>query len=142
MNLEQQLMHSLRRTMSAMRRHPRGHGGHHHGKPRGFGHILELLAAGDGVSQQQLADRLGIRPQSVSEAVTLLEKRGFARKEASEKDRRVTLIYITGEGRAHAAELAGERKDHAERFFAVLTREEKETLLNLLNKLNAEREVE
>lgn len=132
-------MQNLKRACASVRRHPHGHHGHHHGKHRGFGYVLDLLSETNGISQQQIADALGIRPQSVSEAITVLEERGFIRKETSEKDKRVTLIYITEAGQAHASELAQERKAHAERFFSVLSDEEKDTLLT---KINTERECE
>lgn len=138
MTIEQQLMKSLKQALAAARRHP--HGGHHHGRHRGAGHILDLLSESTGVSQQQIADALDIRPQSVSEAIAALEKQGFIRKEISAADRRMTLIYLTGEGQRHAQELAQERKAHAIRFFSALSDEEKETLLTLLTKINTEKE--
>lgn len=142
MDVNQQLMQNLKRACASVRRHPHGHHGRHHSKHRGFGHVLDLLSETNGISQQQIADTLGIRPQSVSEAITILEGRGFIRKETSEKDRRVALIYLTEQGQLHASELAQERADHAERFFSVLSDDEKETLLALLTKVNAERERE
>lgn len=138
MNIDQQLMHNLKRACAASRRHPHGPHGHHPAH-RGFGHVLEFLAQNDGVSQQQVADGLVIRPQSVCEAITVLEERGFIRKEISAKDRRVTRIYLTEQGRIREAELTQEHKAHAERFFSVLSGEEKTELLALLTKLNAER---
>ncbi len=135
MDLNQQLMHNLRRASASTRRHAQGQVRH-----RGFGHILELLSRTNGMSQQQIADALGIRPQSVSEAVNLLEERGFIRKEVSDKDRRVTLIYVTEAGQLHEQGLARERDERAQQLFSVLSTEEKETLLALLAKINQERE--
>lgn len=136
MTKEQQLMRTLLRACASVRRQPHHTDGHpHSAKPRGFGHILDLLVAHSGISQQQLADSLHIRPQSISEAIGILEGRGYIRKEASPSDRRVTLIYITEEGRAHAAILAEERRQHAQQFFSVLTEEEKDSLMKILTKL-------
>jgi len=140
LTIEQQLMQNLRRAFSPARRHPHSQAGQSQPRHRGLGHVLDLLSETDGISQQQIADTLKIRPQSVSEALMLLEERGFIRRESSEKDKRVTLIYINEEGRLRAAELAQERKAHAERFFSVLDEEEKSSLLQLLGKLNAPRE--
>ncbi len=133
---EQNLMRNLMRACASARRHPQRTAGPHPHRGRGFGHILDLLAEGEGVSQQQIADALSIRPQSVSEAISTLEERGLIRKEPSPRDKRSTLIYITEQGIARRAELAEERKAHAIRFFSVLSDEEKETLLRLLEKLN------
>lgn len=138
MNVDQQLMHYLKRACASSRRHLHGFHGHHPPN-RGFGHILEFLTQNDGVSQQLIADALELRPQSVCEAITVLEERGYIRKENSAKDRRVTLIYLTEPGRIRAAELAQERKEHAEWFFSVLSSKEKAELLALLTKRNGER---
>lgn len=143
MSIEQELMRLMKQSHALARRRPQEEqeeGHNPHGRHRGAGHILDLLTETSGVSQQSLADRLGVRPQSVSEAVAALEARGFVRREASALDRRVTLIHITEVGRIHAASLAQERKAHAERFFAVLTAQEKETLRAILTKINTERE--
>ena len=141
MNIEQELMHQLKRACAALRRHPprRAEGG---GSlpPRGFGHILELLCEQDGISQQQIAERLGIRPQSVSEAITVLEERGFILKEQSPTDRRVTLIFLTVAGLVHAEQLAEQRRALGRRVFAPLSEAEKEQLLSLLTRINADRE--
>ena len=102
-----------------------------------MGHILELLRREDGLSQQEIAERLGIRPQSVSEAVARLEGRGLLRKMPDERDRRVTRIFITEAGIARRQEIARLRQAHAQSFFEVLTEEEKVCLAGLLQKLEA-----
>ncbi len=136
MTKEQQLMRTLLRACASVRRQPHHTDGQSPtAKPRGFGHILDLLVEHSGISQQQLADSLRIRPQSISEAIGILESRRLIRKEASPTDRRVTLIHITEEGRAHATVLAEERRQHAQHFFSVLTEEEKDSLLQILTKL-------
>lgn len=140
MSIEQELMRLMKQSHALARRRPQEGQEGCHGRRRGAGHILDLLTEASGVSQQVIADRLGIRPQSVSEAIATLEERGFIRRESSPSDRRMTLIYITEAGRIHAADLAQERKAHAEQFFSVLTAEEKETLRALLIRLNTERE--
>ena len=106
-------------------------------KPSEMGHILELLRREDGLSQQEIADKLGIRPQSVSEAVARLEGRGLLCKIPDEHDRRATKIFITERGIARRQELARLRQAHAQSFFEVLTEEEKVCLAGLLQKLEA-----
>lgn len=136
---EQYLMRNLMRTCAVVRRpHKSSSDEKSVGKktPRGFGHILDLLSVEEGMSQQQIADTLGIRPQSVSEAIVAMESRGCIRKETSASDRRVTLIYLTAEGAQRREELAREREIHARRFFSVLDEAEKKELNRLLEKLN------
>ncbi len=116
---------------------PESHDQNSRHKPegRGFGHILELLIPGEGVSQQWIANQAGIRAQSVSEAILAMEKRGFVRREPSEADRRVMLIYITEEGKVYRQKAAEERSRRARTFFSCLTQEEKEELFRILEKL-------
>ena len=131
-----ELMKQLNRTCALARRKPkRAEGGGKH-KRQAFGHLLDLLMAQDGMSQQQLADALGIRPQSVSEAVAILEERGLIRREKSPTDGRKTLIFITPAGVARREDAANSRRAHAEAFFAPLSAAEKETLGVLLHKLS------
>lgn len=140
MTLNARLMHTLMRTCAAARRHPPCRGEEAPPRPRGFGRMLDALSRHSGVSQQQLAESLGIRPQSVSEAIAILESQGCIRKEVSPADRRVTLIHITDAGVQRAGEIAAERQRHAEQFFSPLTDAEKETLLALLAKLTDTKE--
>lgn len=108
---------------------------------RGLGHILSLLEDGEGRSQSTLAKEAGIRPQSVSEAVSLLEERGFVKRKESEEDRRISMVFITPSGREHSREMKMERRKRAKSFFAPLTDGEKESLAMLLEKLCEEWEV-
>lgn len=140
MSIEQELMRLMKQSHALARRKPQDGYGECQRRARGAGHILELLMEQSGISQQEIADKLGIRAQSVSEAVAVLEERGHIRRVASPDDRRVTLIHLTESGHTHAEILAQERKAHAEEFFAVLTAGEKETLRALLTKINTERE--
>ena len=136
MTIEQELMRNLHRASAATRRHSYKSSEEPHHRNRGFTHILDLLNEGEGKSQQQLADTLHIRPQSVSEALAILESRGYIDRKPSTQDKRITLVYITPQGLERRAALAQERKEHAMTFFSVLTEEEKQSLLSLLHKIN------
>lgn len=131
------LMRSLMRAMSRARRQPPENTAGERRLPfgKGFGHILDLLVERDGVSQQQLADAVGIRPQSVSEAIAAMEAHGFIRREPSTADRRVMLIYVTEQGREYHQKVSEERRIHAKKYFSALEDEEKQTLYALLEKL-------
>lgn len=134
---DRELMRLFMRTSSNARCKPWRAENDFSRKPSGMGHILDLLQRENGLSQQQIANTLGIRPQSVSEAVTRLEARGLICKKLDEHDRRVTRIFITQEGIARRRELTELRSAHAQAFFAALTEEEKATLAGLLKKLEA-----
>lgn len=134
------LYHTLMRTASLARRMPTNisePASERERLPRGrgFGHILDLLSQKEGICQQQIAQMAGIRPQSVSEAIGILETRGLIRKESGVEDRRTFLIFLTEEGESYRQRNAKERKIKAERLFGALSHEEKESLYALLQKI-------
>lgn len=150
MSMEQTLLRTLMRTCAAARRHPHGghgphpladakksHGKHRHGMHMGFGHILDLLQTEQGITQQALAEKLCIRPQSVCEAISTLQARSFIEKRPCESDRRKSLIFLTEEGAKKRDEIARHRAQHARAFFAPLSEAEKQTLFALLEKLSS-----
>lgn len=104
-------------------------------KNRGYGRIMELLYSGNGYTQQEIAKKLDIRPQSASEAISALCDQGFVSKEAME-DKRCNRIVITQLGREHHAQLIRERDERTKALLAPLTDGEKRTLLMLLQKVN------
>lgn len=103
-------------------------------KFHGYGRMLDLLSRNDGLSQSQIAEELGIRPQSASEAISSMEGQGLVEKRVNEQDKRSWLVYITQDGRQRQIDLHNERIINARRIFAPLTEEEKAMLLQLLNK--------
>ncbi len=104
-------------------------------RPRGLGHVLELLDPKKPRHPGDLAEMLGIRPQSVSEALLYLEERGEICRREDPQDKRSCLITLTQEGERARALAAEERKRRAEALFSPLTPKEKEELSALLEKL-------
>ena len=134
MELEHEIMKSIIRLASGGRRRfrePHKPGSH---KFHGYGHILDLLSRNDGLSQSQIAEELGIRPQSASEAIASMEGQGLLEKRPNALDKRCWLVYITPAGRQRQIDLRNERIENARRIFAPLAEEEKTTLLHLLDK--------
>lgn len=121
--------------------HPRGNHRNHGGSGRhGQNRILAVLTMQDGTSQKDLAYILGIRPQSLSEALTKLEEHGFVERKKSAEDGRIVNVFLTDKGRDRAEKVAEDRKNNAEDILSVLTEEEKEQLDAILGKLAAKLE--
>jgi len=135
MELEHTIMRRVMRIASQSRRKPPHPSRGKHPPCHGFGHILDLLTKNDGLSQQQIADALDIRPQSASEAVANMEQAGLVCRRINEQDRRSSLVYITPAGQQRQGELLLERIQNAKRVLAPLTEDEKQTLLVLLSKV-------
>ena len=105
-------------------------------KWHGYGHILDTLVSGEVMSQQQVAAAFGIRTQSLSGGLSVMETRGLVRREPCAKDKRVMLVYLTEQGVARREEMSEQREYKASRFLSCLDEEEKEMLYRLLEKLS------
>ena len=117
-----------------------GYGNHkcHGGSGRhGQNRVLAVLMMQDGTSQKDLAYLLGIRPQSLSEALDKLESSELVERRHSEKDKRVINVYLTDAGRRRAEKVAEDRKKSAADVFSVLTEEEKEQFASIMDKIIA-----
>lgn len=73
---------------------------------------------------------------TVSRAVSALEQRGLIVRRPNEDDRREELLELTEEGREIYEALAPEALAFEERFVSVLTEEEQETLVSLIDRLS------
>lgn len=121
-------------------------------KFRDIGHTLRHISEGKGsqqrilimlnelgpISQNELTQQLGIQPGSASEVIIKLETAGYITRTPSEKDRRTTVVQLTEAGTAAAQQAAAMRAERHEQMFDSLNVGEKETLLSLLEKLNAD----
>lgn len=95
--------------------------------------LLSELWREDGITQGELAARLGIEAPTVSKAVQRLERVGYLRRESS--GRRAQKVYVTDEGRQlkDAVEAAWRSAD--EKLISAFTQDERETLENLVSRL-------
>ncbi len=102
---------------------------------RWHGRILAILSGSDYITQKSLADKLEIRPQSLSEALTALEDGRFIERRTNPDDKRETLVSITPLGKERSKIIDEHRKKHAEEYLSSLSEEEKENLYTILEKL-------
>lgn len=100
--------------------------------------VLILLREAGTITQRELTERLGIQSGSASEVIAKLENTGLVTRALSEADRRTVDISLTEEGMRRAEEAVEQRRRRHEEMFSVLSVEEKEQLLGLLRKINAD----
>lgn len=98
--------------------------------------VLMILLETGGITQRELTQRLGVQPGSASEVIGKLEAAGFLIRSPSETDRRTADISLTEAGRSAAEEAYTQRKVRHQQMFSCLSDGEKETLLDLLEKVN------
>lgn len=99
--------------------------------------ILILLRETAGMTQKELTARLGVQPRSASEVLKKLEQADLISWTSSEADHRTTDICLTPAGEQLAQEAAVKRRERHEQIFSVLSEQEKDTLIELLERINA-----
>ena len=101
---------------------------------RGQNRILRILSDGKTIPQSELVKKLDMRPQSASEMLRKLEKRGMIVRHQSETDKRVINLTITEQGKR----MYKQSEDFTPIALGVLTEEEKQQFSSILDKLTAE----
>lgn len=97
--------------------------------------LLVEVSRNDGASQKELAEKLDVRPSSMTEMLSKLENNGFIFRKQDEKDQRVSHIHLTDEGKKIVEDIEKSKDEFEEKFFSALTEEEKEQLFVLIEKL-------
>ena len=100
--------------------------------------VLMILREVSTITQRDLTQRLGVQPGSASEVVGKLETAGLLRRVPTQADRRTADICLTQAGKEAADTAYVQREERHQKMFACLSEEEKRTLLELLEKINAD----
>lgn len=97
--------------------------------------ILRQLREGDGLSQQELADRLRIPASRVVAFVDDLEGRGLLRRERNPSDRRQNILRTTHSGRDALRAIGSVAREHEADLLAALDDDERRQLTALLERV-------
>jgi DNA-binding MarR family transcriptional regulator len=97
--------------------------------------LMRFVAAAEGQSQQALAERLAVPASRMVALVDHLEDAGLVERRADPADRRVRGLYLTRKGRGALERASKIAIDYETRLFAGINREERERLIDLLQKL-------
>ncbi|HZZ39826.1 MAG TPA: MarR family transcriptional regulator [Acidobacteriaceae bacterium] len=97
--------------------------------------ILRMLARAGGLSQRDLAERLGIHPSRLVSLLDDMETAGLVVREANAEDRRLYSLQLTAAGRERMGELGRVARQHNEELCSALTVEERVELASLLDKI-------
>lgn len=99
--------------------------------------ILFTLRRANGIVQKELAEVCRVRQSTLTVLLTKMEKQGYIYKESCYVSgrKRANKIYLTEKGWEKAEELEGVVEELEERGFAGFSEEEKQTLLELLTRV-------
>jgi DNA-binding MarR family transcriptional regulator len=94
--------------------------------------ILRLLRVAAGLSQQELAGKLGIHPSRLVAILDNLEKRGFMERRPNPGDRRLYSLHLTPGGEQALGKIGKVAREHQQALLAALNDEERQALGALL----------
>lgn len=145
-DLSEKLLEQVRNCTNLI--HRLMHSEHHAVRPsaeeanigRGQGLVLRILAEEDGLTQSEITEKLDIRPSSLGELVTKLERNGYVERRQNENDKRVINVFLTEKGRETESKFVNPRRAAAKLWFADLSEEEQAELSGLLEKTIASME--
>ena len=99
-----------------------------------LGYLIHASAQ-DEIYVKDLEKYMKIRKSTASELVSRLEKNGYVKTEKSQKDGRLKRLIVTEEGHAARDRILQFLQARDDRLVAGLSKEEVDTLVNLLNRL-------
>lgn len=108
-----------------------------HGVPPGAWYFLRVLWEEDGLTQRELADRIGMREPTAVIALRGMEQAGWIRRVRSKQDKRKVHLYLTPQGRALREELMPVAFAVNARATAGLSSDEVRMLIALLRRARA-----
>jgi DNA-binding MarR family transcriptional regulator len=97
--------------------------------------IFRIIAANPGLSQQELAAKLGMYASRLVAVIDDLEKRGFIERQPSDTDRRLYALHLTKSGKEKLAAIGAIAREHGRDLLDALSDEERSTLTALLERV-------
>jgi MarR family transcriptional regulator, transcriptional regulator for hemolysin len=97
--------------------------------------VLRTVSYCPGVSQRQLAARLGIEGPTLTHHLDRLASDGMIERVRNQVDRRVSYVELTSAGRAHLDEIEAYAELHDKEFRSLFTAGEAVILERLLNRI-------
>ena len=98
--------------------------------------MLAVARENPGINQSALGRALGIQRANLVPLIAELAGRGLIERRPAQRDRRAVAIHLTEGGEALLAEAERRVRPHEERMLRHLNREERETLRDLLNRID------
>jgi DNA-binding MarR family transcriptional regulator len=103
--------------------------------------ILWAINREHGLSQQALADLLGMFPSRLVSVLDEMERAGLVERRASPTDRRIYALHLTTRGKRKFQAVRRVVREHQEALCAALNAEERKVLADLLARIAEEQQL-
>lgn len=108
-----------------------------HGFYAGQDQIMLALAAEDGQTPGRLAERMGVRPPTITKTINRLQTQGFLEKRASNADQRQAHVFLTVTGQAAIKAIEKSVRKTEKLALKGLDKKEQKTLAKLLARIES-----
>lgn len=108
-----------------------------HGFYAGQDQIMLALGEEDGQTPGQLAERLGVRPPTITKTINRLQVQGFLTKQASEQDGRQAHVFLAPAGREAIKSIEKAVRRVEKQAFHGFDKKDQKALLKLLQRIEA-----
>lgn len=98
--------------------------------------VLAHLIAQEGITQQELSEKLFVTKGNVCGLIGRLESRGLVERRCDPGDRRSNLLFLTESGRKLAEEVVPAHEEFVSAQMGALNPEEQQSLRTLLRRLD------
>lgn len=106
-----------------------------HGFYAGQDQIMLALAAEDGQTPGKLAERMGVRPPTITKTINRLQTQGFLEKRASSADQRQAHVFLTETGQAAIKSIEKSVKKTEKQALKGLDKKDQKVLAKLLSRI-------
>src|SRR3984957_20379655 len=103
--------------------------------------ILRMLRVASGLSQQELAGKLGIHPSRLVAILDNLEKRGYLERRPNPDDRCLYSLHLTKNGEDVLGRIGKVAREHQDALLAALSDDERGALGSLLLRIADQQEL-
>ena len=100
--------------------------------------VIAVLGEGAAMTAQAVCEATAMDKVSVSRAIRALDERGLVIRARNKQDRRASDVSLTPDGQAIYAEVAPLALDYEQKLLAAFSDEERDQLMRLLDKLEAQ----
>lgn len=97
--------------------------------------MIMIIAKHEGITQNQIAEKLNLKPATVAIMLKRMEKAGLIQRKQDEVDRRLQRVYLTEKGKAQCEFLQQQMQKLENLAVLGFSEEEKTQLKNFLDRI-------